>query len=377
MSNLYDFVDWRGDLSFGNVPLGPVDALILSMLSYLDFADIVPADVRGEPLRLADVAKKYLARPAVPKRKVFGLEDCENLLHVLAKCERFGSLRVLGAQKNVDHASGLQFGAVSYLLSGQNIFVAFEGTDDTIVGWKENFRMSYECPIPAQLKALAYLREVAAAYPMRRIYVGGHSKGGNLAMFAAVNAGEGIRARIRAVYNNDGPGFCDDTLQSPAYLEMHSRIYTYLPQSSIVGVLLEHDTNYKIVRSARRGLLQHDAFSWEVLGNDFVYATERTAFGTKTEAIVDRFMDMISPARKRQFCEALFGILEASERDTFSGILLNKRQSLKGILGAYADLPDDVKLLLIETLGALNDARREVKRENRIGRSVSVKDKEG
>ncbi len=375
MSNLLDYVDWRGDLSFGNATLCPIDALILSMLTYLDFSDIVPADVRGEPVRLSDVSKKYLARPAVPKRKVLGVEECETLLHKLAESERFGGLRVLGAQKNLEHASGVQFGAVSFLLSGQNIFVAFEGTDDTIIGWKENFRMSYECPVPAQLEALAYLREIAAAYPMRRIYVGGHSKGGNLAMFAAVNAGEGIRARIRAVYNNDGPGFCDDTLQSPAYLEMRDRIRTYLPQSSIVGVLLEHDTNYRIVRSDRRGLLQHDAFSWEVLGNDFVYATERTAFGKRTEAIVDRFINMISPERKRQFCEACFGILEASERETLSGILLNKRQSLRSIIGAYADLPSDVKTLLTETVGALNDARREVKKEEKIGLSMLTKDK--
>lgn len=366
MSDLFDYVNWRGDLSFGNVPLCPVDALILSMLAYLNFDGIVSGDVRAEPLRLADVSKKYLARPAVPPRKVLGIEDCEELLHLLAKSERFGSLRVLGAQKNIDRASGLQFGAVSFLLAGQHIFVAFEGTDDTIVGWKENFRMSYECPVPAQKEALLYLSSVAAAYPQRRIFVGGHSKGGNLAMFAAVKAEESIRSRIRAVYNNDGPGFCDGTLQSAAYLEMKDRIRTYLPQSSIVGVLLEHDTDYKIVKSDKRGLLQHDAFSWEVQGGDFVLATERTAFGKRTEAIVDRFIDMISPARKRQFCEAFFSILEASERETLSGILLNKRQSLRGIIGAYTDLPSDVKLLLLETIGAFNEARRGVEKEKKL-----------
>ena len=184
-------------------------------------------------------------------------------------------------------------------------------------------------------------------------------------MFAAVKAEEGVRSRIRTVYNNDGPGFCDDTLQSAAYLEMKDRIRTYLPQSSIVGVLLEHDTNYKIVKSDKRGILQHDAFSWEILGNDFAFATERTAFGKRTEAIIDRFIDMISPERKRQFCEAFFSILEASERETLSGILLNKRQSLRGIIGAYADLPNDVKLLLLETVSALNDARRGVEKEKK------------
>ncbi len=359
MSNLFDYLTWRGDLSFGNASLTPVDALIFSMLAYLNFDGIVPASPSAEPMRLAEAAKAFFARPAV-ERKTIDLNH-ERLLRELAASGRFSSLRMLGAKKILNRADGIQFGAISFLLPGQNVFVAFEGTDDTLVGWREDFRMSYECPVPAQLTATEYLREVAAAYPLRRIFVGGHSKGGNLAMFAAVNAGEHLRYRIRAVYNNDGPGFCDSTLASAAYLELRDRIFTYLPQSSIVAVLLEHDTNYKIVKSSNKGLMQHDGYSWEIEGNDFVYTTERTAFGKRTEAIVDRFVSATSPERRRRFCEALFGILEASEQDTVSGLLGGKRQSLKNIMSAYADLPDDVRTLLVETLAVLGNSRREQK----------------
>ena len=359
MSNLFDYLIWRGDLSFGNASLSPVDALIFSMLAYLDFDGIVPGVPSAEPIRLAEAAKAFFARPVGERKKID--RNHEKLLRVLAESARFSSLRMLGAKKILDRANGIQFGAISFLLPGQNVFVSFEGTDDTLVGWREDFRMSYECPVPAQLTATEYLREVAAAYPLRRIFVGGHSKGGNLAMFAAVNAGEHLRYRIRAVYNNDGPGFCDSTLSSAAYLELRDRIFTYLPQSSIVAVLLEHDTNYKIVESSNKGLLQHDGYSWEVMGNDFVYTTERTAFGKRTEAVVDRFVSATSPERRRRFSEALFSILEASEQDTVSGILGGKRQSLKSIMSAYADLPDDVRTLLVETLAVLGDSRREQK----------------
>ena len=362
MSNLFDYLAWRGDLSFGSASLTSVDALIFSMLAYLDFEGIVPASPREEPVRLAEAAKVYFERPHV-SRNVLD-PNHERLLRELAASGRFANLRMLGARRVLNRQSGIQFGAISFLLPGQNVFVAFEGTDNTLVGWKEDFRMSYECPVPAQLAAAEYLREVAAAYPLRRIFTGGHSKGGNLAMFAAVNGGEHIRYRIRAVYNNDGPGFCDNTVSAAAYLELRDRIYTYLPQSSIVAVLLEHDTNYKIVQSSGKGLLQHDGYSWEVQGPDFVYTTERTAFGKRTEAMVDRFVSATSPERRRRFCEALFGILESTEQETLSGILGGKRRSLKSILGAYADLPDEEQVLLVETLGMLGDAGRSPKKSS-------------
>ena len=274
MSNIFDYLAWRGDLSFGNAPLCPVDALIFSMLPYIRLEDFVPPSARDEPVRLADAASAYFANP--PK-KVNPDVNHAKLLQLLAEAPRFAPLRLLAAQKEVDRESVMQFAAITVLLPGQNLFVAFEGTDDTLIGWQEDFRMSYECPVPAQLRARSYLRAVAAAHPLRRIFVGGHSKGGNLAMYAAVHSGPEVRYRIRAVYNNDGPGFCDDTLSSTEYAEMRERIHTYLPQSSIVGVLLEHDESYKIVKSEAKGLAQHDPYTWQIRGNDFEYTAERTA----------------------------------------------------------------------------------------------------
>lgn len=357
MKDLFDYLDWRGDLTFGNVPLCPIDALVFSVLSYVRLEGFIPTDVYATPVRLADAANAYL-------KSVEGEEPTQHRLFLqrVAASARFGQLRVFGAQHELDAQMGIQFAAYSILLPGQNLFVAFEGTDDTLIGWLEDFRMSYECPVPAQLRAAAYLRSVAAVYPLRRIYTGGHSKGGNLAMYAAVHSGPAVRYRVRGVYNNDGPGFCDDTLSNPNYMEMRERIHTYLPESSIVAVLLEHDNNYKIIKSHAKGLAQHDPYTWAVQGADFLYAAERTAFGQRTEAIVDHFVDTLSPERKRVFGEALFKMLEATNQSTLSGITANKMQSLKGVLRSFGDMEPEMREVLLEAISALTSSRKSARR---------------
>lgn len=363
MSNIFDYLTWRGDLTFGNIPLSPPDALIFSILPYIRLEGCVPASPAAEPVRLADAAAAYFSRPVEAVAGESGKKHHE-LLAVLRDSARFGSLRLLGAQRTLNREDGIQFAAISVLLPGQAVFVAFEGTDSTLIGWQEDFRMSYDCPIPAQLRAVEYLREVAAAHPLRKIYVGGHSKGGNLAMYAAVYSGAEYRYRIKSVFNNDGPGFCDNTLSSPEYAELRPRIHTFLPESSIVGVLLEHDDNYKIVKSTAAGILQHDAYSWVVEGADFVYTPERTAFGKRTEAILDRFINELSTERKRQFSEALFTILEDANYTSLDDIGGNKLKTIRNLYRAYSGLSPDVREMLADSLGALTESRKSAKKKS-------------
>jgi len=358
VSNLFDYLDWRGDLGFGSVPLCTVDALAFAVISYVPTVGVVPASPREEPVRFADAVKAYF-------EKTGNSEDTNQnhkFLAAAARTTRFGPLRVLAAAQELSRENGIQFSAYTLLLPGQNLFVCFEGTDDSLIGWQEDLRMSYECPVPAQLRAVEYLREVAAAHPLRRIFVGGHSKGGNLAMYSAVKCGPEVRHRIRRVFNFDGPGFCDDTLSSPAYAELRARIESYLPESSIVGVLMEHDTNYRVIQSSAKGLAQHEPLTWQLLGTDFLYATERTAFGKRTEAIIDHFHTHFSPERKRLFTKALFTVLEATEQQTVSGIANNKLKSLKNVLRSFSDFDPEVRELLSETITALAEANRTVRR---------------
>ena len=357
MGNIFDYLTWRGDLTFGNAPLTPVDGLIFSLLPYIRTEGIVPEAPGAEPVRLAQAAGAYFSRPITETETGFD-DKHHRLLAALRDSARFAPLRLIGATKRIDGEMGVQFAALTVLLPGNALFVAFEGTDNSVVGWREDFRMSYECPVPAQLCAVRYLREVAAAFPLRKLYVGGHSKGGNLAMYAAVHGGAEVRSRTRAVFNCDGPGFCDETLSTPEYAELRPRSRTYLPESSIVGVLLEHDTNYKIVKSTAAGIMQHDAYSWEISGADFVYTPERTAFGRRTEAILTRFVKELSPERKRQFSEALFTILEGAELTRLDELGSGKIKLLRNLYRAYSGLSPDVREILADSLGALTESRK-------------------
>lgn len=360
MGSLFEYISWRGDISLANVPATPVDTLIFSLLSYVDFTGIVPQNTE-DPVRLGDAIEQWLAAPHVEKT---AFERNHTLLMRAVKdTVRFGELPVTAARKIHDRSAGIQFGALTFLLPGQTVFIAFEGTDDSLVGWKEDLRMSYECPVPGHLKAAEYTFEIANAFPLRRLLLGGHSKGGNLALYAAVKGDRSYRHRIAALYNHDGPGFCDDTVSTPAYLEMRDRIVTYLPAASIVAVLLEHDNNYKIVKSSNKGILQHDGYSWEVQGGSFVLSEERSPLGKKTEAVIARFLRETTPEHKRQFVETLFQLLEASEEDSVTG--LGKQKSLRNILRAYTGLAPDVREMLSETVSKLNQVRRAVAKERR------------
>jgi len=353
MSNILDYIGWRGDLSFGNAPLCPPDALVFSTLAYVDLSDIVPRDPREEPVRLSTAAERFFAAG-----RDAGAHSA--LLSAMAASTRFGSLRLFGAARQTDREDGVQFGAVSVLLPGGALFAAFEGTDNSLVGWKEDFRMSYECPVPAQRMAVRYFEAVAAAYPLRRLYLGGHSKGGNLAMYAAVHAGPAATERIRTVYNNDGPGFCDGTVYSPAYAAVRSRIRTYLPASSFVAVLLEHDQAYDVVESTGRGISQHDAYAWQVRGRAFVPAERRTAFGERTEAILGEFLTNMSPTRRREFCEALFTVLEGSEQETLSGIGQKKWESARSFMRTYSAMSPEMRQVISDAVKALRRTAKNV-----------------
>ena len=355
MADLFDYLEWRGDLKLSASPLNVVDTLAFSVISYIRLEEYIPSAPDADPVRLANVAARYL-KSSVQKSRY------AKFLKRMAASERFSTIRLLAAQSELDKKSGIQFAAYTALLPGQTMLVVFEGTDDTLIGWEEDFRMSYECPVPGQLRAVKYLREVANAHPLHHIVVCGHSKGGNLAMYAAVKADVAIRNRIKEVHNFDGPGFCDNTVYTTEYAEMRDRIQSFLPESSIVAALLEHGDDYMIVKSSAKGLFQHEPMTWDIKGADFVYTDRRTAFGHETEAILNHFNNSLSPERKKLFGKALFSVLASTEQNTFSGIATNKVQSARNALRGFTSMDPEVRELLITTLLGIAESRRAVKK---------------
>ena len=266
MTNILDYLRWRGDLSFEQDALNDVDGLILCRLAYLPFEEVVTEDFAALPQTLAEACARVQKRVESGEAAVRIKNDLP-LMEAVQRAQRFSGMRLCGYVNRRDSAQEKQFSAVTFLLS-DGIFVAFRGTDGTLVGWKEDFNMSFTA-VPAQKDAVAYLEAAAQAYG-GAIRLGGHSKGGNLAVYAAAFCTAPVQARIESVRSNDGPGFTADVLAAPGYDAIAARAHTYVPQSSVVGMLLQHEEAFTVVHSTYTGLAQHDVFSWEVEGKHFL-----------------------------------------------------------------------------------------------------------
>lgn len=305
MANVLDYLKWRGDLTFTQDPPNAVDALVFSALSYICYGGRVEADP-DTPVRLKEAAEAY-----------FALEDQESrcrvkndleLLRVAASTARFGFSEICMYRNEFIPEQETQFAAMTFLLDDGSMFLAFRGTDYSLVGWKEDFNMTFQQTIPAQRLALQYTRDVALEY-IRPLRLGGHSKGGNLAVFAAARSSPMIQQRIMEVYNNDGPGFTKYLMGDPGYLAMVPRIKTYIPQSSVIGMLLEHEETYTVIRSQTVGLLQHDPYSWEVLGREFIPVQEITESSQYIDATIKTWFSEMSNQDRNQLVDVMFTLL--------------------------------------------------------------------
>ena len=319
MTNILDYLKWRGDLSFSQDPPNQVDALIFSGLVYLRFGPRV-TDASGT-VTLREAAEEF-----------FSLPDCENrarakndllLLRAAADSHRFGESLLFLYREQFIPEEDTQFAAVTFLLPDGTMMLSFRGTDNTLVGWKEDFSMSFRQIIPAQLLALNYTHDVWAAHtaPMRLC---GHSKGGNLAVFAAARSSPMIQQWIRGVFNNDGPGFSEYMIGDPGYAAMVPRIRTFVPQSSIIGMIMEHEEPYTIIRSNQVGIMQHDLFSWEVLGRDFLPMEEITADSRFLNRTIRNWLDSMDLSQRSQMVDVIFGLLSTGDVTEASEIIQPK-----------------------------------------------------
>ncbi len=325
MANVFDYLDWRGDLTFAQAPCNEIDSLIFSLISYVDFADIVPSAEAGGDIGLLDAARTYVRRHR-GKPAYVGLivpPEVVSLMAKAAKSKRFGELRMSAYENRVEDEEQIQFCAMTYTDPTGMHTVAFRGTDDSLVGWKENLNMSFLHPVPAQHRARAYLEEQMARYKGDFITCG-HSKGGNLAVYSAVACDARFKERIRAVYNNDGPGFTKEFIADTAYLDMRGRIRTLVPQSSVVGMLLEHEESFEVIKSTQTGLLQHNAFSWEVLGARFIHLDALTEESRRIDRTVKKWVGDLTHEEREAFVESLYETIRMTGAKTLTELNADK-----------------------------------------------------
>ena len=329
MGTVYDYLTWRGDLSFRAAPFCEVDSLILSMFAYLDMQGIVPAPGEEGEISVWDASNAFIERYPDPKKTKMGVlipKDIVKMMKALCVTPRFGNLKMSGFVNIIDPQTELQFSAVTFRMADGTAIVTYRGTDDTLVGWKEDMNMCFLPVVPAQLKAVEYLKDVAQKHTGKLIVIG-HSKGGNLAVYAAVHSDAAIRNRIKAVYSNDGPGFGSNILEDPDYQEMRPRIVNLVPQSSVVGMLLEHDENFTVVKSRQKsGLLQHNGLSWEILGNSFVHLKDVTPDSRKLDRTVNQWIRDMTPEQREQFAEAVYQLFSVDGAQTLTDLVAARKK---------------------------------------------------
>ena len=356
MADLFDYLKWRGDLSFTQSPPNAVDALIFSGLSYIRYGGRV-AEQPQTPVSLSDAAEEFFGLPDHEER--IQLKKDMELIYHASQTQRFGSVKLYQFRDVLLQEEQTQFAAITFLLDDGSAFIAFRGTDSTLVGWKEDFNMSFMQVVPAQLMALDYVRLVQAELwqPLR---LGGHSKGGNLAVFAAARSSPAVQSRILQVYNHDGPGFNDYLMGDVGYQAMVPKIRTYVPQSSVIGMLLEHEEPYTVIRSKQMGLLQHDFYSWEVLGPGFIPMEEVTADSRFVSSTVKNWLGSMNSQERSQVVDALFGLLELGEVDSALDIFHPKNiKTYVKTLSADGAL----RRLLSEEFQALVEAARQTREQ--------------
>jgi hypothetical protein len=359
-SGIFDYIEWRGDLSFTVDPFNAVDNIIFSVFSYYPLDNIVPHDFEQQPVLFTDaihaLIKQEKSNPEIQRQYIFKTDQTD-LLEALLDTPRYKNIKLCAYVNKIDQTREMQFSALTFVSQDCPSYVAYRGTDLTLVGWKEDFNMIFTEAIPAQLEAAAYLNTVSH-FLKRPFYVGGHSKGGNLAVYAASFCKPKIQNRILSIYNNDAPGFNKKTTGTKEYKAIEEKIQTYIPQDSVIGLLFEHQHNYIVVKSNENGFMQHNPFSWQVLKNDMVQVpqiTKQSKFVNKTLML---WLDGMDYQTRQQFIDSLYDILITTDVKSIPEFTDKWLKNTILLLKSMTNLDKETKDMLHKTVTGLFEIAR-------------------
>ncbi|MBR1592153.1 MAG: DUF2974 domain-containing protein [Ruminococcus sp.] len=356
MANILDYLDWRGDIPFSADPFNEADGLILSQFVYVPLNGIVPSDF-GKEISLKDAFAGYSPSAVDEKSRIISFDEDNILFEKMAQSQRFGNIRLTGYIENIDTEKEVQFRAVSCILEDGTVFISYSGTDDTVIGWKEDFNISYMQQTSGQLQAVSYLNDNFKNSP-HIIRTGGHSKGGNFAIYASVFCDRDIKNQIAEIYSYDAPGFREEITQSWQYINMLPRIKSYVPETSVVGMLLNNSMEHRIVKSSAVGIKQHISYNWEIMRNRFVLTQELSKSGHIINKALSGWIDNFSDEERKLFTDTLFSVLEAPEKDTIKEISKNK-------WSAYSAMFRAIRGLSAEQQAVIKDAFKKIAKSSR------------
>ena len=351
MGNIMDYISWRGDLSFEQSQFNEVDNLILACFSYVKL-DGISAVTKQKGIGLKKLTKEFMKLHTMKE-----LEADKSFIRLapfmmmeMAKSVRFGKCVVRNYVNDIVTEAEQQFAAMEIVLEDGTSYVSFRGTDDTIIGWKEDFNLSTGV-VPAQKRAIEYLQKISE-HTDGMLRVGGHSKGGNLAIYGSVMC-KSAHEKILEIYSNDGPGFSREFQELPETKEMMPKIIRIIPEYSIIGTLLEHEKEPVIVASSSKGLLQHDGFSWEVQGPALVRRDSLNKTALRFIEILHKWIDGMDMEQKRLLIEDLFATLQASGYENLSEVQSGGLKSLAAMVKRVEKFAPESRGMMQELLTAI------------------------
>lgn len=359
MSNIIDYLNLRGYLTFKQDKINEIDKIILARFSYLPFKEI-------------RLNKKDSIENIANKMKDLSIEKFiwkadKQFIDVLGKSKRYKDLKVSDYKEILDLKAEKQFAAITIWLPHRIKYISFRGTDMSLVGWKEDFNMSFMRHIPSQKEGLKYLNEVGKKY-FGKFILGGHSKGGNIAIYSAIFCKDRIKRKIKEIINADGPGFDEEIVKSEEYIQISEKINTYIPQSSIVGILLEHEDEYQVVKSIQKGFMQHDIYSWQVDNKNFVRVSNLTKDSHILDKAVKKWLQNTTPERRKNFINIIYEVIIASEADDINDFGVDTFKKVTKIITSYKninkadkkEIEEMIKLFLESTMKSIKENKEKV-----------------
>ena len=347
---LLDYLAWRNDVPLSIAPFNEVDNVILAYLAYIDFAAL-----RQEWdgfYDLKELFQCFCEKYSMEEIKTSGqfTERAPLLLQKMMEGARFRDTKVGYYVKDFDKDTVKQFTALCFLLPDGTNYVSFRGTDETITGWREDFLMSCQSETAGAKEAVNYINRVAKVLEGQLI-LGGHSKGGNFAMYAAAFCEAENKERIVQVYNNDGPGFREEVIQSSAFQEILPKILTVAPQSSIIGQLLSNPAKQHVIHSTAKGILQHDAMTWEA-EKDCLVSSGLDELSKYTKTTLGSWLETMDDETRESLCTTAFSLIESTKSETFIEFSGNLKKNMESIWKEMGKLPEEKKK---EIMNALSD----------------------
>ena len=342
MGIIFDYLDQVAYDSIYDTPFNELDMLMLTEITYLPFDQIVSDQMSPDcTCRLFEAAEK------VPQDlSMLVTKNRLKLLEKVASSTRFKNIKLMGYVNDIDPDIQKQFAAMIFKIKPDSYVLTFRGTDDSIIGWKEDFHMTYMDQVPAQKTAVNYLRKAMDAMPGQFILTG-HSKGGNLASYAASQIEPEYQERIQSIYSYDAPGLNHSVITSQGYQTISDKIKRYIPQGSIVGMMLETPKQAQIVKStAIGGRAQHDTFSWQISDQTFVLLDNLNPDSLQVDKTLKNWVDSVSDEELKDFFDLFFGLILDAGISSIND--LTKLENFNKILAVF------------ENANALTDQEREM-----------------